>query len=447
MTPLFTDTVLQLWTFLQTKATPFTEPENLHRLVYIGSIFVCAWVLAMGVHFIVNRYFDRAIKDLHHAEKAYLLFQPVLLPLIALIFLGTGQFIVAQQGITSPWFELAVKLTTAWVVLSLLSNLINNKALGRLIATTIWIIVAADLLDVLDATLAFMDSMALPMGASQISLLDIIQGIATVSLLLWIAILISRFLEYYLTHVIQLKDIARVLIMKVAKVVLMTIAFLATLTIIGIDLSALAVFGGALGVGLGFGLQKVVSNYISGIIILTDKSIKPGDVIEVGEAYGHIAYLGARYISVVTPDGREHLIPNEEFITTKVINWSYSNDLVSQRLPIGVSYNADIEKAMQICVDCAKEVSRVLDTPPPSCMLQNFGASSVDLLLLFWIKDPKNGILNIKSDILRKVWQRFHEEGIEIPFPQMDVHLKSMPDAAKPVKAAPKPATKRKTKA
>lgn len=416
--------------FLDQKIEPLIKPEHLERLAYVAGFFILAWGLATFVHWIIRQHLEKTLSKHAHGKKAYELFSPVLLPLIALVFLGTGRAILAREHAT-PWFDIAVTLTTAWVVLSLLGNLIQNRALGRLIALSVWVAVAASLLGVLEPSLRFLDSLALPLGTGRISLLDIMQGAVTLAILVWVANLVSRFLEYYLTKVIKLKAVASVLIMKIVRVGLITLAFLVTLTLLGIDLTALAVFGGALGVGLGFGLQKVMSNYISGIIILTDKSIKPGDVIEVGDSYGHISYLGARYISVVTPDGREHLIPNEEFITTRVINWSYSNDLVCQRIPIGISYNADVEKAIQICIECAQGVERVLPTPGPNCLLSGFGASSVDLLLTFWIKDPKNGTLNVKSAILRKVWQRFHEEGIEIPFPQMDVHVKELP-AARP---------------
>jgi small-conductance mechanosensitive channel len=415
---LLLEPIMSVWLLAQQKVILLTDHTHLHRLLYVGSIFAGAWLLAMGLHFFIRRYFDTEIKQHPHARKAYELFKPVLLPLIALVFLGTGQAVLSRQGDITPWFDISVNLTTAWVVL------------GHLFTTTVWLLVAADLLDILQPSTRFLDSVALPLGAGQVSLLDILQGAVTLSLLFWLAGLISQFLEYYLTKVIKLKAVASVLIMKIVRVGLITLAFLITLTILGIDLTALAVFGGALGVGLGFGLQKVVSNYISGIIILTDKSIKPGDVIEVGDSYGHIAYLGARYISVVTPDGREHLIPNEEFITTKVINWSYSNDLVSQRIPIGVSYNADIDRAIDICIECTRDIERVLKDPAPNCMVQGFGANSIDLLLIFWLKDPKNGILNVKSPILRNIWKRFKEEGIEIPFPQMDVHVKSLPSDA-----------------
>ena len=148
-------------------------------------------------------------------------------------------------------------------------------------------------------------------------------------------------------------------------------------------------------------------------------------MIAVGETYGWIQSLGARYVSVVTRDGTEHLIPNEELITQRVENWSYSNSLVRLKVPVGISYNADLHKAIELVLQAARGAPRVLATPTPICLLKGFGDSSVDLELRFWINDPNNGVSNVKSDILLGVWDRFHEHGIEIPFPQRDLHLRS----------------------
>ena len=196
---------------------------------------------------------------------------------------------------------------------------------------------------------------------------------------------------------------------------------------LGVNLSAFAFIGGAIGVGVGFGLQKVVSNLISGVILLLDKSIKPGDVIEVGDSYGRIQSLGARYVSVVTRDGFEYLIPNEDLITQQVINWSFSSKLVRLKIGVGVSYGADIHKAMDLVVEAASGIDRVLTQPGPVCQLKNFGDSSVDLELRIWIADPEKGISNISSALRIAIWDAFQENGIEIPFPQRDLHIKSQP--------------------
>ena len=177
--------------------------------------------------------------------------------------------------------------------------------------------------------------------------------------------------------------------------------------------------------GLGFGLQKVVSNFISGIILLLDKSIKPGDVISIGDTYGWVKSLNARYVSLDTRDGIEHLIPNEELIINKVENWSYSNNRIRLKVPVGIHYKSDVRKAIQICRDAAAATDRILKDPPPVCQLRGFGDSSVDLELRMWIEDPQNGRANVISDVLLMVWDKFHEVGIEIPYPQRDLYLKT----------------------
>ena len=194
---------------------------------------------------------------------------------------------------------------------------------------------------------------------------------------------------------------------------------------------------GALGVGIGFGLQKIVSNFISGIILLMDRSIKPGDTIGVAGTYGWIQSLGARYVSVVTRDGIEHLIPNEELIVTRVENWSFSGKRVRLKIPVGVSYGTDVHQAIALCIEATEGLDRIVSDPKPVCLLKGFGDSSVDMEIRFWISDPQGGVSNIKSAVLLRVWDLFHENGIEIPFPQRDLHLRSVSPDAKAVLDGP----------
>jgi small-conductance mechanosensitive channel len=217
----------------------------------------------------------------------------------------------------------------------------------------------------------------------------------------------------------------RVLVTKLANIALLTVAGLVALGAIGIDLTALTVLTGALGLGVGFGLQKAVANFVSGLSMLLDRSIRPGDVISVGQTFGWVRTMGGRYVAVQTRDGLEYLIPNEDLITKEVVNWSNSDNQIRIRAPIGVSYKADIHKARQLCVEAACATNRVLKEPAPLCHLVGFGDSAVDLELRFWINDPRAGLANVKSDVLLKVWDKFKAEGIEIPYPQRDVHLPS----------------------
>ena len=209
----------------------------------------------------------------------------------------------------------------------------------------------------------------------------------------------------------------------------MFLSFAIALTTVGLDLSSFALLGGAVGVGIGFGLQKVVSNLVSGLILLLDRSIKPGDVIEIDGTYGWINSLRARYASVITRDGKEHLIPNEDLITSKVVNWSFSDKNVRVRVPIGISYDSDPREAIELCLEAARAAPRVLNDPEPRCLVIAFGEHSVKLQLRFWIEDPSNGVGNVRSEVLLAVWDQFQKAGIEIPYPQQDIHVRGLPEA------------------
>ena len=178
---------------------------------------------------------------------------------------------------------------------------------------------------------------------------------------------------------------------------------------------------GAIGLGIGFGMQKVVSNLVSAIILLLDKSIKPGDVISVGETFGWITGLGARYVSVVTREGKEHLIPNEDLITGQVVNWSHSSDLVRLDIPFGVAYDSDPHLVREIAKSAVGDVKRIVKIPNPQCHIVGFGDSSVDLKLRFWIRDPSAGLTNVRGDAYLALWDALKENNIEIPFPRRDV--------------------------
>ncbi len=206
------------------------------------------------------------------------------------------------------------------------------------------------------------------------------------------------------------------------------LAVLIGLQSIGIDLTTLQVFGGAIGLGLGFGLQKVVSNLICGVILLLDRSVKPGDVIQVDDTYGEVHSLGARCVSVLTRDGVEFLIPNENLITQQVTNWSYSSKNVRLKMPIGISYDADVKKAMAIMDEVARNTPRVLQDPEPISRLIAFGDSAIELELRIWITDPEAGVRNVRSSILLDIWEQFKAEGIGLPFPQRDMNLKPTPE-------------------
>ncbi len=205
--------------------------------------------------------------------------------------------------------------------------------------------------------------------------------------------------------------------------------FFIGIDLLGIDLTALAVFSGAFGLAIGFGLQKTFGNLIAGIILLMDRSIKPGDVIAVAdlagnESFGQIRKIGIRAVSVTTRDQREYLIPNENLMINQVENWSYSSKNVRMQVPVGVSYEADMKLAEELMLEAARSSDRVLSAPPPTVWMSEYGDNSVNFVIHCWIKDPEEGVGNVRSAVLKKLWWLFKDNGIEIPFPQRDIHLR-----------------------
>jgi small-conductance mechanosensitive channel len=315
-------------------------------------------------------------------------------------------------------------LTFAWIAISLLAAIIKTNVLARLAATVVWIVTALNILQLLDPTIDIFDKAAISVGDVRVSVLMVIKGVLSLAVLLWVATALSDVMERRFRAVTELTPSVQVLLSKLTKVTLVLLAIVVGLKTIGVDLTAFAFFSGALGVGIGFGLQKVISNLVSGIILLMDKSIKPGDVVAVQQTYGWVKSFGARYASVITRDGIEHLIPNEEFITQRVENWSYTDSKVRLKIPIGVSYDSDLRLAAKLAIEAASECKRVIDDPAPKCLLIEFGDNSVNLELRVWIADPREGVRNIRSEILFIVWDKFHEAGVKFPFPQRDLHVK-----------------------
>ncbi|MEN3952412.1 mechanosensitive ion channel domain-containing protein [Iodidimonas sp. SYSU 1G8] len=320
--------------------------------------------------------------------------------------------------------RISMTLLAAWLLIRLLTAPVRNPAMARLVAVVAWTVAALDILGILDQTMILLEQAAIPMGKDKVlSLRSVLIAVLAVVVFVWIALITTQFVEQRLSRAHSFTPSARLLLAKIAKFTLIAIAIIVGLGSAGLDLTIFAFFGGALAVAVGFGLQKVTSNLFSGFILLLDRSIKPGDVVELQGTYGWVNKLATRYTSVITRDGTEYLIPNEDMITQPVVNWSHSNRLVRQHVKIRVSYDSDINLARSLCIDSAKETERVLDTPSPLCMLLDFEESAVILELRFWIEDPQNGITNVQSDVRLKIWDKFQASGIRFPFSQHDLHI------------------------
>ena len=312
-----------------------------------------------------------------------------------------------------------------WIAIGLVCSLLRERFWARSAAFVLYAITMLNAIASAEGSIAAIKSVEFILGDITISVWGIAAGTLAFALTLWVSLGIARIVEGQVQGLKRLSPSLRVLIVKIIRITFIVAATMVALSSMGINLSSLTVLGGAVGLGLGFGLQKVVSNFVSGIILLLDNSIKPGDVIEIEGSYGWINNLHARYASVITRDGTEHLIPNEDLITQRVINWSFTDELVRLRVPIGVSYNADPHECIRLILEVTNSIDRVLKNQAPACLLKGFGESSVDLELRFWVGDPANGVSNIKSEILLKVWDIFKEHNIEIPFPQRDLHIRS----------------------
>ena len=397
--------------------------RNLTQVLVVLLLFVMGGRLGRKSRAYLETHFQsRVAGKVHLANifKALLKLQPLI---YTMILLGIADLIFLELEQPDFVINAVSTLLAAWVVIQLLSSLILNQLWSKGVAALAWVVAALHIVGVLEPALELLDSFGMTVGKVHLTILSSIKALVVLVAMLKLGNWLAEYLEGKLKGIAGLSPSAYVLISKVIKITTLSIVILIALNSVGIDLTALAVFSGAVGVGIGFGLQKVVANLISGIILLIDRSIKPGDVIQVGDVYGWITDLRGRYISVVTRSGKEYLIPNEDLITQQVINWSYSNRNVRVIIPIGISYRCDPHQAIDIAVEAARCCPRVLEDPLPICHLSGFGDSSVDMELKFWIEDPQNGLSNIRGQILLEIWDRFKEAGIEIPFPQRDVHL------------------------
>ncbi len=348
------------------------------------------------------------------------------LTLIVFTILAWAVVLVMREvtySFRSQVIELAATIAAAWVGIFFLMRVITNRFLRRIVSWAAWIWVTLHLLNLTEPAAAFLESIAISLGDFRLSALTVLKALAITGLMIAGARMLSRVITGRLSQNDDISPTMRVLTAKLLQIFLFSLAIIVGLKAVGFDLTGLAVFSGAVGVGLGFGLQKVVSNLVSGVIILLDKSIKPGDVISLGDTFGWIEELGARYVSVVTRDGKEYLIPNEDLVTGQVVNWSHTNNFVRLDIPFGTSYGDDPHKVTEIAINAALSVKRVLAQRKPVCWVTGFGDSSVDYVLRFWIGDAQGGLTNVRGQVYLALWDAFRDNGVSIPFPQREVRL------------------------
>jgi small-conductance mechanosensitive channel len=316
--------------------------------------------------------------------------------------------------------SVAASLSVAWLIIRAVTGLIRNQAIVRLVAILAWLVAALSIVGLLGNAIAILDSMAIKLGSLRITPLLTIKFAILMALALWFANTLANFIETRVSRLDDLTPSVQVLIMKIMRLLLVSFAVVLVMGMAGIDLSALAIFSGAVGVGVGFGLQKIVANFVSGIILLADKSVKPGDLVTVGDSFGRVSAMNTRYISVAAGDGREFLIPNEDLVTQKVVNWTYRDKDTLIEVKFSASHEADPRLVCKLALDIAAAHPRAMTSRPAACNVMEFAESGIRFSLTFWIADPESGMGNVRSDVLLALWDAFRRENISIPSPFRD---------------------------
>jgi small-conductance mechanosensitive channel len=316
----------------------------------------------------------------------------------------------------------AAKLALAWLVIRLVTSVIHNGFLVRLISISAWLIAALSVINQLDPAVDALDSVSIVLGGLRLTPLLAIKAVLLLIAALWLTNIASNFAESRINQSSDLTPSLQVLLVKMIRMGLLIVAIAVALGAVGINLSALAVFSGAVGVGIGIGLQKIVANFLSGIILLVDKSVKPGDLVTIGDSSGRISAMKTRYISVAAGDGREFLIPNEDLVTQKVTNWTYTDKNTLVKVTFGTNYDSDPRRVCQLAIDIAAAASRAIKSKPPGCLLTEFAETGMKFSLTFWISDP-DGMDNVKSEVMLALWETFKREGIKVPYPVREIRV------------------------
>lgn len=392
---------------------------------YIGSRYPRRWLTEYIQAHASHRLLTVVLEAIKNISTTFLVF--------LFLLVGVSALSLFRKPSSYHIIDIASTLLLAWMVIRFCTFFVQKPVLARWIAGAVWLVVALSITGLLAPTLKQMDAIGIHVGETYISLFTFLKGLVSIIVFIWFANVVSRLTEKKIYTLTEIQPSLQVLFSKIIKITFITLAFIIGLNTFGIDLTALAVLSGAIGVGIGFGLQKVVSNFISGIILLLDNSIKPGDVIVIENTYGWVNSLSARYVSVITRDGKEHLIPNEQLITEKVENWSYTNKNVRIHVAVNIGHENNPHQAIALILQVAEKNARILKYPKPNCLVRAFNPNAIELELRVWIDDPINGIGNIQSDLLLAIWDSFKTHQISFPTPYSlhDIHIRSLPDTGK----------------
>ena len=358
-------------------------------------------------------------------------FSKIVNPIIFSIIILISSYILNVYQDTNL-LDIAQILAMALIIIRLVVYLVRYilqpnpllNAYENILSFILWIFVALYLFGILKPILNTLESITFSFGEKDFSILLVIQLLIGIFVSIIVAMTLGRFIENRLMKINQLSLNGRVMINKVLRIALYVIAVVIALDTIGLDLTFLSVFGGAFGVGLAFGMQKIASNYISGFTILLDKSVQIGDILTIGEHYGIVNSIQSRYTVLRKLDGVEVIIPNETLIAENIVNHTSSDRKVRVAIDIQIGYNSSVDEATKIMLSCCNAQERVIkENPEPTVYLMNFGESGIDLKLVFFILDAEEGTYRLRSDINKEIWKQFTEKNIEIPFPQRVIHI------------------------
>jgi small-conductance mechanosensitive channel len=405
------------------------EPEILWQA---GTLALClggAWWLARLLQW---RAPDSSAETLKRGAAA---FRRVVFPLLAMLLLVGGRAALGHWNNTNL-LSVAIPLFAALAGVRFAAYLLHLgfsqggwlDPFERSIATVVWAVLALHLTGILPEIVTWLSETGITFGKHELSLWTLLNAVFWIGMTLLLAVWAGAALEVRLMRAEGLHTSLRVVFARLGKAVLLVLAVLVVLPLIGVDLTVLSVFGGALGVGLGLGMQKIASNYLSGFIILLDRSIRLGDLITADNHYGEVTKITTRYLVVRSPNGAEAIIPNDTLVTSTVLNHSYSDRIVRLAVRVQVGYRTEVGDALKLLVEIAARHPRVLRAPEPTAHVVNLADSGVDLELGFWINDAERGSQNVRSDVSVALLSEFRARGIEIPYPQREVRLLTVPD-------------------
>jgi small-conductance mechanosensitive channel len=420
-------------------AQQFGSRDGLVQLAVIGAAVLLAWLFARVLRQRLPGSLEPGLRKIGAGSAHRLVFPLALLVLLWLAILTFGQL-----GGRTVLLRAALSLTLAFGAIRLTVYLLRHalapsallKASERFIVGGIWIMFAFYVTGIGDVIASELGDIVLTLGSKKVSLLLILEALLTVIVTVLVAFSVAGLIEKRLMRAEALDVSSRVVIGKFVRALLLVLSVLIALPLVGVDLTLLSVFGGALGVGLGLGLQKIASNYISGFIILLDRSIRLGDLVTIDNRQGIVEAIRSRYTVIRALDGTEAIVPNDAIITNTVVNHSYTDPKVSMRTLLSVGYDSDLDHVRKVVESLARAHPRVLADPPPSLMVKALGDNGIELELVTWLKDASQGQGSLRSDLLMEIVRAFRAEGISIPYPQHEVRMQASAGAGEVKKTA-----------